>query len=543
MNWTVRDNQTLVDVALQTCGTMEALSYIARANDIAPSAVPDAGTVLIIPDNAPTDPVVLKVIADKKLMIATANVPPLPQLTADFVLYPKMNFVARTVGAPHSGSWQYKLIGADDFVNLYDLVADYLTDNKVYAQTEDYIVSGASAISATPDVVTLMSSKVVNWDIPWSNPALGYVYLLVWSDVALGDNTTTVYKDVNGNQAHVAPLLIIDNLTQNLIQYMLASVTSEVLSATGTHTTVRITRYHADAIVADFADMEMEWIGNMAGALVEDPANAGNVDIRLAVLPAGTHIIGVRTAYAFPDEGVTWPPSEFTAVLEVAASLPEVLLLRTLLAPRMGVEALHPYDAMTLDGSLMNRLDYASIVTSSGIATPLGLYMSNLPPDKVAVFAEPYHGPADNGNPAVDWSNLDPGAITLEFVDINGNLAHCAPVVLFGGVKQAPIEVLDGRIDVIMNSSTSSDAGITINCIPATIATDLVQIHESSLNVLASDGTVVSTVGDTSLTLTLEAGIYTVVFAQKYNSHNPAHPPYDDKPLAVSSNSLVFEIY
>lgn len=50
MKQTVKDGQTLADVAIQEYGSWEAMIAIARENNISMTEIPDAGTELTMPD-------------------------------------------------------------------------------------------------------------------------------------------------------------------------------------------------------------------------------------------------------------------------------------------------------------------------------------------------------------------------------------------------------------------------------------------------------------------------------------------------------------
>lgn len=50
MNYTVKDGQTLADVAVENFGSWEAMIEIGRINGISMSETPAAGTVLAMPD-------------------------------------------------------------------------------------------------------------------------------------------------------------------------------------------------------------------------------------------------------------------------------------------------------------------------------------------------------------------------------------------------------------------------------------------------------------------------------------------------------------
>lgn len=50
MDTNVKDGQTLADIAIQEFGSLDALADIAMINGMAMTEVPDAGTVLQLPD-------------------------------------------------------------------------------------------------------------------------------------------------------------------------------------------------------------------------------------------------------------------------------------------------------------------------------------------------------------------------------------------------------------------------------------------------------------------------------------------------------------
>lgn len=50
MKTTVKDGQTLADIAIQEFGTLEALPDLARVNSLSMSDVPSPGTVLALPE-------------------------------------------------------------------------------------------------------------------------------------------------------------------------------------------------------------------------------------------------------------------------------------------------------------------------------------------------------------------------------------------------------------------------------------------------------------------------------------------------------------
>ncbi len=50
MNYTVKDGQTLADIAIEVFGSWEAMIEIGRLNGISMTEPPEAGTELVMPD-------------------------------------------------------------------------------------------------------------------------------------------------------------------------------------------------------------------------------------------------------------------------------------------------------------------------------------------------------------------------------------------------------------------------------------------------------------------------------------------------------------
>lgn len=67
----IAHKQTLFDFALQYCGTIEAVLPIAFANNISLSAELATGTLLTIPDDTPTDPVIVSYYETKQMIPAS----------------------------------------------------------------------------------------------------------------------------------------------------------------------------------------------------------------------------------------------------------------------------------------------------------------------------------------------------------------------------------------------------------------------------------------------------------------------------------------
>jgi hypothetical protein len=82
---TISAGQSLVDVAIQEYGSLEALFDLADANDLAITDVLTPGRVLVVPNSAATVPALVDYFRQRGLRVNTgAPVPPLILLRRDF---------------------------------------------------------------------------------------------------------------------------------------------------------------------------------------------------------------------------------------------------------------------------------------------------------------------------------------------------------------------------------------------------------------------------------------------------------------------------
>jgi hypothetical protein len=72
MTVTALNNQTLLDIAIQTTGKAENLLKIAMANDLVPTEPIAPGTVLTIPDTVEMDEDIVRYYAANNIQPATA---------------------------------------------------------------------------------------------------------------------------------------------------------------------------------------------------------------------------------------------------------------------------------------------------------------------------------------------------------------------------------------------------------------------------------------------------------------------------------------
>lgn len=320
--YTVKPNQTIGDIVLMNYGTIEARMDFCRINDISPTDIPDVGTVLQAPLTMPDgtllayDANVVNYFAKKKMVLGTANVIHVP-LALLVVLKPRMGMTPSISGLPHTlGYYLYQLAATEDFINVNALLDSYLTTNNVIYETEERLVTGHSSENTDQLSVTAMTAKSIPYKLNWT---VGFGYMMVWSDLA-PDAPTVTYKDVEGNQATFAPVLILDNITENLILMLMSDITVELVSSTSALARVRVTRSHPSSFIPDFAMHAMHWIADASDG-EPDPDDPDNPDKVILNLPKGNYTLGVKTTYTFPSgfghDGFAFPSSVFTMVIQI----------------------------------------------------------------------------------------------------------------------------------------------------------------------------------------------------------------------------------
>lgn len=312
-----RPNQTLLDIILMEYGTLEAGMLVAREKDLSITLLPAAGTELTLPqpltaeNNAVLDSAALNYLRQNEIVVGTRGIQ--DPLAATIVLKPKMQVVPNVVGPPHViGFYSFDFISSDEFINVFGLLDSYLTTNEVYYQTEELHIAGVPIEAALPPHPPLMTSRAIPYYLPWT---AGWGYMMVWSPPSAPVPTVT-FKDINGNTATVAPLIILSNISQDLVLYLIADIEIETIASSVSEVTLKLSRTHPASFVPDFNDYYMTWTGAALDAM-PDPDDPLNEDVRILTVPAGSYTMGVETSYVHPF-GHVFPSSIFSMVITVA---------------------------------------------------------------------------------------------------------------------------------------------------------------------------------------------------------------------------------
>jgi hypothetical protein len=316
----VMPNQSMADVILQGCGTMEGSMQMMLANNMSISDYPDVGSVLKVGNDsntANTSAEVLQYLGQNGIIIGTLNNDVV--VTVAEVLKPIMQVAPRTSTPPSvTGDYEFDYEAAPGFINVYPIPHAYYpgipTPPFYYITEERYIAGDAPEGNLGVDLggtgIPFMDAKLVSYRLLW---VTGRGFMLAWSDMGPGIKTLT-FEDVRGNQAYAAPLIVLDNTTQIVEEYLIAALLVEVVSVTHNTATLRLTRSQPPVAHMDFLVHTMSWLNDAAGGTA-DPLDPGNPDKTILVLPRGTYTFGVGTLYH--NGSTTYPASAVTEVVEI----------------------------------------------------------------------------------------------------------------------------------------------------------------------------------------------------------------------------------
>jgi len=311
----VMPNQSMADVILQACGSMEAAMQFCADNNVALSDYPDVGAKYLVSDTALAagDKQVLKFLRERGIVIGTLGV--MPVLNYRVVLKPVMQAVPTATDPPDvTGYYAYNLqadIAA--FVNINAIAAgDYPSlHNYVSFETEERVIAGDAPETTSQNAPSLvMSDKLIPYQVPW---VAFRGFMMIWSDLSVGAKTAT-FTDVLGNVAYVSPVLVLDSSTQNVEEYLIADLSVELVSAGHNTVKLRLTRSHAPVAHVDFETHVMTWLHNAAGG-TPDPLDPANSNKTIVTASRGMWTFGVGTVYW--NGSSAYPPSAFSMVVEV----------------------------------------------------------------------------------------------------------------------------------------------------------------------------------------------------------------------------------
>lgn len=305
-------NQSLLDVILEKYGTLEAGMAVATANNVPVSYIPRSGTQLTIPDSLLRDENNVQQLKKQGIVPGTVA---MPLLTCSLLLRPVMTAVPTVTGNPHViGYYEMELRATDDFFHAHAMAESYTGLNRVFYETEERYLAGLAPENALPLTVVSMPEKRIPYRLPWT---VGLGYMIVFPDLSEPDATIT-FSDTEGNDAFFAPVIVLDNTTQDVLDVLCGRLEVEVVAANVDAVTVKLTRTHPPIHSSDFANYAMTWTYGATGG-TPDPADPGNTNIILLTLPPGTHMLGLHTTYIYTHTTpiTAFPASGCSVVIQV----------------------------------------------------------------------------------------------------------------------------------------------------------------------------------------------------------------------------------
>ena len=289
----MQPNQSMQDVVLTACGTLEGAMAFCRANDVSISDVPAPGTVYVVPEGVTTDPAILKVMADRKIVPGTLAMELEPAgLVMTVVLRPVMD-VELVLDELETG---YDLLWSegDGFVHVNTL--------GTWSAAPVYLSNLKSAHDAGDDPLEL-SAETYNQ----AGKVLKYNYI---SGVVIGDqllwypkktNLTANFRDSEGNEAVYAPFVYYDTDTEQS-RMLTGTLDVEQVAATSETVTVRCTIGNTTMVgVVDYGIARYYLRKRVEGVMVPiATVSAGTYDVEL---PVGNHELVLELMYSTLGDG------------------------------------------------------------------------------------------------------------------------------------------------------------------------------------------------------------------------------------------------
>lgn len=289
---TAKPNQSLADMTLSEYGTLEAGMAAAFENDVPISHIPDTGDVLNMPDSDQTEPEEVAYLQRNNIEIGTLA---RGALEMETILKPRWSIAPNVSGNPHTmGYYSFDMVADSSFIHTYPLASTYAGDNRLYYISEERHIAEHESEWATPASAMPLPSLSIPYILPWT---VGLGYMIVYSDLSQVNRSITV-KDTAGNEAFCAPLNILDNVTQGVIEKLQGDISVEVVSSGVSSIRLRLTRTHPAIVLGDFATCRMRWLYDALRGK-PDPDDPTNANKTILELGPGTYTLGVITTYYF----------------------------------------------------------------------------------------------------------------------------------------------------------------------------------------------------------------------------------------------------
>ena len=233
------------------------------------------------------------------------------------ILKPVMQVAPNVTGDPYVlGYYSYNFKGTPEFINVYPLSDVYMTSNYIRYQTADRFVDELAYEIGEQVGVPWMYDKLIQYHITF---AAGTEDMLIWSDLTgtggmSGSGGTATFIDSESNEAIVAPFVILDHGSQNVIDYLIADISIEVVSSSSSAVVLKLTRHHNPASSPLVVAISMYWLEVADGGVPD----ALDPNVTVVTLAPGNHTLGVGADYTIADyEGETVVTSKITMVIKI----------------------------------------------------------------------------------------------------------------------------------------------------------------------------------------------------------------------------------
>ncbi len=196
---TVQPNQSMQDVVLTACGTLEGAMAFCRANDVSISDVPAPGTVYVVPEGITTEPAILQLMADRRIVPGTLAQELEP---AGLVMTVLLRALMDVALVEDELLVQYDLIWseAEAFVNVNELVA---------LASAPTLYTNLKSVWDTGDTGTVgVTADVYSVGLLEFNAGTAFLTTEQYMWYCLGGLRTASFRDVEGNEAVYVPFIV-----------------------------------------------------------------------------------------------------------------------------------------------------------------------------------------------------------------------------------------------------------------------------------------------------------------------------------------------
>lgn len=312
---TAKPNQSMQDLVLMACGSLDGAMAFCRANGVSISDVPVAGDEYVVPTGIDVDDDALTTLAQKGIEIGTLNAGLAPHF--GIILYPMM--AASVVYPVGGGLFDLVLAASPGFIHANELPDPWTDTNLLKTMLKsDYDLSGVLMATVATPYATLQSDKETRYFID-SALVASDIYMW-WSDLPtdfLG--ATVTYEDIAGWRATCAPLVLMPTVGM-LAMHTLIGTISLAYDGTAGPYSFAITKGHTPIIGVDAVPAGQGLAYRPAGTSgiwTNIPTTGPGEETVTAAFTPGIYELILWTQYTNSTTTGGWPASVISMVFEV----------------------------------------------------------------------------------------------------------------------------------------------------------------------------------------------------------------------------------